>query len=254
MAKIAQSGDDWIVEDIVCSSGPKDRPFEEQHSLVRIAIVVSGSFQYRTSAGQALMTPGSLLLGWPGRSYECAHEHAVGDRCLSFGYSAAYFERITGRELTRFHVPPTRALSSVVSRALGGVTSWEEIGVELAMRAVEAGAEEAHAASGADVERVTRAVRTIERRLDEPLSLIDLARLADQSPFHFLRTFRRVTGVTPHQYVLRARLRDAARRLTAERSNVIDIAFGCGFGDVSNFNRAFRAEFGVNPRAYRAGA
>jgi AraC family transcriptional regulator len=254
LAKIARGGDDWIVEDIVCTSGPKDRPFEEQHSLVRIAIVVAGSFQYRTSAGHALMTPGSLLLGWPGQSYECAHEHAAGDRCLSFGYSPAYFERATGRELTRFHLPPARALSSVVARALAGVTSWEEIGVELALRAVDAVAGESHAASGSDVERVTRAVRAIERNLDEQHSLTDLARVADQSPFHFLRTFRRVTGVTPHQYVMRARLRDAARRLTAERCNVIDIAFGCGFGDVSNFNRAFRAEFGVSPRAYRAGS
>jgi len=57
--------------------------------------------------------------------------------------------------------------------------------------------------------------------------------------------------VTPHQYVLRARLREAAMRLAVEHARVIDIALDCGFGDVSNFNRAFRAEFGVSPRVYR---
>ena len=57
--------------------------------------------------------------------------------------------------------------------------------------------------------------------------------------------------MTPHQYVLRARLRQAAMRLAVEPARIIDIAFDCGFGDVSNFNRAFRAEFGVSPRAYR---
>jgi AraC-like DNA-binding protein len=80
--------------------------------------------------------------------------------------------------------------------------------------------------------------------------LDSLARQAGLSPYHFLRTFQRVTGVTPHQFVLRARLREAAVRLTTERRNVLDIALDCGFGDVSNFNRAFRTEFGVNPRRY----
>jgi AraC-like DNA-binding protein len=79
-----------------------------------------------------------------------------------------------------------------------------------------------------------------------------MAREAGLSPYHFLRTFERLTGLTPHQYVRRARLRNAATRLAAEPVRVIDIAFDCGFGDVSNFNRAFRAEFGVSPRAYRA--
>jgi len=70
------------------------------------------------------------------------------------------------------------------------------------------------------------------------------------SPYHFLRTFERLTGVTPHQYILRARLREAALRL-AEPGRVLDIALDCGFGDLSNFNRTFRAEFGVSPRIFR---
>jgi AraC family transcriptional regulator len=83
------------------------------------------------------------------------------------------------------------------------------------------------------------------------LTLDSLARGAGLSPYHFLRTFERLTGSTPHQYVLRARLREAARRLTSEPGKVVDIALDCGFGDVSNFNRAFRAEFGASPRTFR---
>jgi AraC family transcriptional regulator len=71
------------------------------------------------------------------------------------------------------------------------------------------------------------------------------------SSYHFLCIFQQLTGVTPHQYVLRARLREAAMRLTAEPAKILDIALDCGFGDVSNFNHAFRAEFGVSPRGYR---
>jgi AraC-like DNA-binding protein len=102
---------------------------------------------------------------------------------------------------------------------------------------------------------VTQAVRTIERHRDTPLDLRSLALESRLSPYHFLRAFSRLTGLTPHQYVLRTRLREAALRLTdsgsADITKVLDVALDCGFGDVSNFNRAFRAEFGVNPRTYR---
>jgi AraC-like DNA-binding protein len=100
---------------------------------------------------------------------------------------------------------------------------------------------------------VTRVVRSIERHPDASLTLASLAREARLSPFHFLRIFERMTGLTPHQYILRARLREAAIRLAdKERTmKVIDIALDCGFGDVWNFNRAFRVEFDASPRAYR---
>lgn len=98
---------------------------------------------------------------------------------------------------------------------------------------------------------MTRAVRRIEQRLDEEVTLGNLAREAGLSAYHFLRTFVGVTGVTPHQYVLRTRLREAAMRLNDSKTKILDLALDCGFGDVSNFNHAFRKEFGVSPRAYR---
>ena len=63
----------------------------------------------------------------------------------------------------------------------------------------------------------------------------------------------RITGATPHQYLLRTRLRHAALRIRRSEDKIIDIALHAGFGDLSNFNRAFRVEFGVSPRAYRRG-
>jgi AraC family transcriptional regulator len=150
-------------------------------------------------------------------------------------------------------------LAPVVARAAAGVinengVAWEELGVRLAAVAVRL-------ASGASMERrrttanaearVTKSVRTIDRHPDAALTLGRLARAAGLSPYHFLRTFERLTGITPHQYVLRARLRDAAMRLATEPRKIVDIALGSGFGDVSNFNRAFRTEFGVTPRAYQ---
>jgi AraC family transcriptional regulator len=260
-------GDGWGVADVLCTAGPDDHPFEEHHATHSIAIVLAGTFQYRSALGRSLMTPGSLMLGNPGQCFECGHEHAAGDRCVAFWLSPEYFERIAadagarGRTLdfTVGRVPPLRPLSALVTEAGAAVTgerdmSWEELAVRLITGAVRlaAGAlPDASEATPHALSRVTRTVRAIERRHDETMTLESLARDAGLSPYHFLRTFQRLTGVTPHQYILRTRLREAATRIAREPGRILDIALECGFGDVSNFNRAFRSEFGVSPSAYR---
>ncbi|HEX4592857.1 MAG TPA: AraC family transcriptional regulator [Bryobacteraceae bacterium] len=268
--RLAQ-GDGWTVQDVVCTSGPQDRPFEELHSGFSIAIVVAGSFQYRSTTGHELMTPGSLLLGNAGQCFECGHEHGWGDRCVSFYYAPDYFERLAAdsgvrgpRPDFRTHrLPPLRALSPLIARACAALSmdgpadgAWEELSVQLAARTVQLVrglSSPPNVAPPSAVARVTRAVRAVERHPDAGLTLARLARESGLSPYHFLRTFERLTGLTPHQYVLRARLREAAIRLavTEKRARILDIALDSGFGDVSNFNRSFRAEFGVSPRAYR---
>jgi AraC family transcriptional regulator len=265
-ARVLAHGTQWSVADVVCTCGPGDRPFEERHDRFSIALVAAGSFQYRSTSGAVLVTPGALMLGAAGQCFECGHEHAAGDRCVSFWYDAAYFERIAAdagwRGPLQFRaprVPPVRPLSAVAARMLAGLqqpadTSWEEIGVTLAALAIECTSN--HPVSvptipGAEA-RVTRALRAIDRSDDGDLTLSALARTARLSPFHFLRTFERLTGLTPHQYVRRARLRTAASRLIGGRDKVLDVALDSGFGDVSNFNRAFKGEFGVSPKVFRA--
>jgi AraC family transcriptional regulator len=266
-ARIIARGDGWTVADVVCTSGPDDRPFEEQHTQYAIAMVLAGTFEYRSTQGRGVMTPGGLMLGNPGHCYECGHEHARGDRCVAFWYAPGYFERIAGDVGGRAasggfrhaRLPALRPFASLMARAASGATGsidvpWEEIGVFLAARAAAADG----GATGEErpllnaVARVSHAVRSIARHPDEPWTLTRLARDARLSPYHFLRTFQGVTGVTPHQFILRTRLREAASRVVEGEINVLDIALDCGFGDVSNFNRAFRAEFGVSPRAYRS--
>jgi AraC-like DNA-binding protein len=289
--RVLARGDGWLVEDLICASGPQDPIFEERHGNVSIAMVLAGTFQYRGSACQGsangssakrgsvksgsangairneLMTPGSLLLGNAGQSFEVGHEHAAGDRCLSFQFAPEYFERIASdagvrksdRGFRVLRLPPLRELSSLIARARAGLeysadTPWEELSVELAaatVRAERGVSSRSENAPPSAIARVTRSVRAIERRPEGALGLGSLAREAGLSPYHFLRTFERLTGITPHQYVRRARLRDAASRLAAERQKVLDIALDCGFGDVSNFNRAFRTEFGVSPKNFR---
>ena len=64
------------------------------------------------------------------------------------------------------------------------------------------------------------------------------------SPYHFLRTFRAVVGMTPHQFILRTRLNRAAVRLRRTDEHISAIAFAAGFNDLSTFNRRFQRMMG----------
>jgi AraC-like DNA-binding protein len=242
-----------------------------------IAIILAGTFQYRShsngSAASELMTPGALLLGNAGQYFVCSHEHGAGDRCLSFQFTPECFETLVSdsgcarTQFERLRVPATREFSSLMARASVAMAesssetwagdSWQELSVRIALQTlrfangVSSGNNDVGPSA---VRRVAETVRRIEEHSHSELSLESMAREAGLSPYYFLRTFERLTNVTPHQYVRRMRLREAAVRLLSEPSKILDIALDCGFGDVSNFNRAFRAEFGINPRAYRSGA
>ena len=267
MGRPLAAGDGWSVGDVTCTSGPQDRPFEERHTRYTIAIVLAGSFQYRSPLGRSLMSPGSLLLANLGHCYECGHAHGEGDRCVAFYYQADYFDRLAsdvGVPAARLkfvapRVPPLEEVAPFVARAAVGAIgathfSWEELALHLAAQALRLAAglpaRDFSAPLNAEA-RVARVVRAIDDRPDGDLRLARLARESGLSPYHFLRTFERLIGITPHRYILRTRLREAATRLVTESRNVSAVAFDSGFGDISNFTHAFRREFGVSPRAYR---
>lgn len=247
------------MSDVVCTAGPADRPFEEQHEAISIAVVTEGSFQYRSGCRSEVLSPGSLLLGGYGQTFECGHEHGTGDRCVAFHYAPEFFERAgAGCTFPVHRVPPIAALTPWVVQARLGLhdpqqPALEELahGLAGAVLGVLETPDAIKPASAADERRVSAVLRFVESHLGEPLPLERLAAVARMSPFHFLRVFKQVTRVTPHQYVLRARLREAATRLSTRPDAVLDIALDTGFEDLSNFHHAFRAEFGVTPRAYR---
>jgi AraC-like DNA-binding protein len=261
------SGAGWRVDDVVCTAGPHDLPFEERHEAVSIAAVTAGTFQYRSSAGRAVMTPGALLLGNAGTCFECGHEHGVGDRCLSFQYRPSCLDEIAaavpGVRRTRFGVPrlpPSERLMPLIAAAVGATgdtAALEETALTFAatvMALLSESEPELAQPSPRDERRICEAVRLVETQIEEPLGLSDLARAVAMSPYHFLRSFRRVVGMTPHQYLLALRLKRAAVRLRQSREPIATIAYECGFGDLSEFNRRFRRIMGLSPSLYRKGA
>jgi len=105
-----------------------------------------------------------------------------------------------------------------------------------------------------DRHRMVETALWLEAQAHDPICLETAAATAGLSPFHFLRLFSAVLGVTPHQYLLRARLRCAARLLAGSSRSVTDIAFDSGFADLSNFIRTFHRAAGMSPRRFRQAA
>lgn len=89
----------------------------------------------------------------------------------------------------------------------------------------------------------------VEARIAEPVTIADLAAVAHQSPYHFMRMFARTTGVRPHAFVRAVRMERARGALLAGAS-VAEAARGVGYAGGHSFRMAFRQCFGVLPSAY----
>lgn len=100
------------------------------------------------------------------------------------------------------------------------------------------------------IEAVQRMQQYIETHLAEPISLADLAKEAHFSPWYCARIFKECTDLTPGDYIRRLKLSKSALRLRDEAIKVIDVAFDLGFASVDGYQRAFRREFGCNPKEY----
>jgi len=263
-ARRIADGGGWSVSEVTCRLGPQDRPFEERHDYTTIAAVLEGTFQYRAAAGTALLYPGAFLLGNAGACFECGHEHSVGDRCVAFRFDPPLFEEIAaavvGSYRFRFSTAMLPAMPQFaaplvgLAKGINGQIALEEYALRLAetvLATVGGNARSASAPSSRDLSRISRALRYIEAHAEEPVDLADLAAVACMSKYHFLRTFRRIVGVTPHQFLLDLRMRRAAIRLCTTSLPIAAIAFDTGFGDLSAFNARFRKVFGMSPGQWR---
>jgi AraC-like DNA-binding protein len=258
------SGDGWQASEALCCAGPADAPFEEQHDRICMAVVLDGTFGYRSSRGASVLAPGAILLGNPGDCFECGHQHSAGDRCLSFLFDPVFYEAIlieipgaARLTLERPAMPPQGRHAFLLPKAdatLDDPGAVEEFAYELAAYVATAitDARPSGSANASTTKRIQELVRWMEREADQPLPLTRLAGQACMSPYHFLREFKRVIGITPHQFVLSLRLRQAAKRLRHSRDPVLQVAIESGFSDLSEFNRRFRRMLGIAPREYRS--
>ena len=249
------------VSDFRCEAGAGDRPFAELHRCHSISYVRKGSFGLRCRGKSHELVAGSVLIGHPGDEYTCTHEHVCGDECLAFflkpelvetiGDSAAIWQAGCAPPL-----PELMVLGELAQSAADGNSDigLDEVGLVLASRFVDVVSgkpRNAATLAARDRRRAVEAALWIDAHSHATIGLEDAAVQAGVSPFHFLRLFSATLGVTPHQYLVRSRLRHAARRLAEDDSPITDIAYDVGFGDLSNFVRTFHRAAGASPLRFR---
>jgi AraC-like DNA-binding protein len=255
-------GDSISVSEFRCSARADDAPFVERHRRHSVSYVRKGSFGCESRGRFFELVTGCVLVGHPGDEYVCTHEHFCGDECLSFFVGPRLLDEIGDRAKVwqigaAPPLPELMVIGELAQAAADGRSDvgLEEAGVLFASRFVQVISGRAHSPTQASARDRRRAVETahwIEAHSNQEIDLEQAAFQADISPFHFLRLFSSVLGVTPHQYLVRSRLRHAAQLLAEDGISITDVAYEVGFGDLSNFVRTFHRAAGVSPRKFRA--
>jgi len=101
--------------------------------------------------------------------------------------------------------------------------------------------------------RLRRVTQYIQDNLHQELRLAHLSALVHMSPYHFARLFKRSTGASPHRFLVRRRIEQAAALLAAQPLPIGEIARSVGFRTPSHFTTTFRRVTGITPTAYRTG-
>jgi AraC family transcriptional regulator len=261
------------VSEYRCRFGPHDLPFPELHDAYSVSYVRAGTFGYHTQGKSFELVAGSVLIGRPGDEYACSHHHhGGGDECLAFKLGPEVVESL-GAKPAAWRTPclPPASELMVIGELAGAAADsckleagpahglavgpgLDELGLMLAARFVQLVGERVRGvvcATPSDRKRAVEAALWLDAHAHEAVDLQRTAASVELSAFHFLRVFKSVVGVTPHQYLVRSRIRHAASALVEEDRSISEIAFACGFGDLSNFVRTFRRAAGTSPRAFR---
>lgn len=93
--------------------------------------------------------------------------------------------------------------------------------------------------------------RLLQQQYAAPLTIDELSRQVAVSPYHLIRTFKRLYKQTPHQYLVGQRLEKAKQLLRHTDSSITDICLAVGFESLGSFSSLFRKSVGLSPRAYR---
>lgn len=100
-------------------------------------------------------------------------------------------------------------------------------------------------------QKLQQAIAHIHNRLEQDVTLSELAAVVQMSPYRFARAFKQSTGLPPHQYLLSQRIERAQILLRETQLSIADISYQLGFASQSHFTATFRRFTTVTPKAYR---
>lgn len=245
--------------DYRCDAKLGSKPFPEEHGSMSISYVRSGSFGYCARGKSYELVPGSVLIGFRGEEFTCTHDYAHGDVCVSFHLAPEVAQEIAGTGFWRMGALPPARRARRLWRARGSRGAKPaRRGIGRSGAAFGAARREScfgRERSGAGLpagQKTCRAGGRMDRRtLLGCNRFIFGGRKRRALAVPFSSQLHARAGRDPASVVVRSRLRRAARLLATAQASVTDIALECGFGDLSNFTRAFSRAAGRSPAAFR---
>jgi AraC family transcriptional regulator len=232
----------------------------ERTKDIAVTFVETGSFALEEGGRSWTFRGGDVLVSAPGILRQYRHfEECPNDVCLSISFAAETVEDALGRSRVTSAPPQIRRSPATEFASLqvrSSVASHDSLWIEeMAFHCLLALDQDAWSSGNQQISspaysrRIRNAIEFMEQEIAGPCSLTFISREVGMSPFHFARTFSVLVGMSPHQYLLRLRLRRAAMMLR-QGASVTTAALSNGFDNLGHFSRSFRRRFGVNPSKY----
>lgn len=260
-----------------CDGHESAQPADEWSDAYEVVVPRRGAFLWEVEGERVFADPGVATFLHAAEAYRVRHPVPGGDRGSVFrlgpevlaGLVADYDPDSAGRGRIRFprrRVPLDGAAYlrhrlAIQAMATGSPPLEIE---ERAIEFLEGGLAEVYRehrlpkrrrnSGRLAMERAMRVAEIVAARYRERLTLLEVARAVGGSPFHLSRQVRAALGVPIHRMILRRRLRDALEQLLETRESIAWIAHEAGFASHSHLSDAFRAEYGISPRAVRRAA
>lgn len=228
------------------------------HPEYVVGVSEKGRHRARRTIGELLLTPGHVSVVEPGETH--AAEALPGEPWTwrAFYVAAPALVELLGGEAPRPEPVLERpGLARALLRAHRELEGGDEAAGGARFRECLEGLfgggplSEAAVPSRSPLEdvRVARARTLIDARFREPVTLEELAGESGCSRYHLVRLFRRTLGLTPYEYLIEVRIREA-QELLAAGSRIAETAHAVGFADQSHLTRHFKRRLGVTPGAY----
>lgn len=235
------------------------------HDTYAIGVIESGAVRLRTPRGEWVASGGTILAFAPGEVHSAepltdsgwTYRMVYPDVQLMREIGVAPTDEERGAPIFALPVIADAALGTVLARAhrplmTGESNAGAEARLVRALRTLAS----CYAGRQASAEVAPHVLRAVEMarayfhaQVAEPVRLSAVAELCGVSPFHLIRVFRRVLGVTPYAYLVQLRI-NRAQVMLHDDVNVAEVAYACGFSDQSHLTRVFKKAVGVAPGQY----
>ncbi len=229
---------------------PGGHPIPPYHE--RIELVTAGRGAIRDGDQWRPVTPGDLIWNKPG-DYTIGRSHFDDPyRCLAVTLLSPQRDGLGMPRFTRW--PDLEEVQSFSREALSSFVR-ESFAPEVLCEYIVSRLRfcmELHRQSSTTLPRqLQEALQWLRDHHAQPCSIEELGEAVGWSPAYLFASFARYLKTTPHQFLIRERLRSARVRLVSTSQPIKQIAVECGFSDASAFSNRFKAEVGLTPKSYR---